>query len=51
MDGSTDLICLNCLTTVSTEPQEDEFAPCPHVCHSFLTARTNRHADAAKIHA
>ncbi|MEO6803023.1 MAG: hypothetical protein ABI197_07250 [Granulicella sp.] len=48
MDGSTDLICLNCLTTVSAQPDE-EFATYPHICHSFLTARTNHTADAAKV--
>jgi hypothetical protein len=40
MDGSSDLICLNCLTTVTSAKHETEFAAHPHICHSFLTART-----------
>jgi hypothetical protein len=41
MDGSSDLICLNCLTTLTPAKQENESAEHEHICHTFLTRRTN----------
>ena len=43
MDGSSDLICLNCLGTITANDKTDQAdAATPHICHpSFSSARNS----------
>jgi hypothetical protein len=38
MDGSTDVLCLNCLATIAMEQEEGGYAP-HHVCSPWLVAK------------
>jgi hypothetical protein len=51
MDGSSDLICLNCLGTITAKDKIDQTdAATPHICHpSFSSVRNSTQQQAQEM--